>query len=604
MTHWSVRRVCLVALTGLLACALLSVYKGQDINWDLLNYHRYVAYAFLHDRLSVDLAAAGMQSYFNPSLDVPIYWLTERLPGWWVGAIVGAWHGLIFVLTLLIAREVWPHAHVGKPLLVVSAGVLAPVFWGGLGNAMGDNAAAVLALAALWTGIRCIKALDKASETAVWTWAALLGLLLGLCTALKLTNATVAVALGLAMLISAGQLVWCFKLIACMLPCGLVGFALGGGWWFHQVWQQFGNPFFPQFSSLFPSPLADSVSVVDTRFVAESLGGLILRPVLMLFNSSITSEYFVLPLLWPCWFAAGVVLLARLVQQGVGKASTAGTKWRRDQQLVVVFVLLAVVVWTKLFGIYRYTAAMEPLLPLCIVLLLARAGYLERVAPWVHRVLVLSMVCTLLGGAVNWGHTGWAAQTYKPGSPMVVEGAQPLVVMVGNGNSWVIPFLPAKASYTSLGGSFNFGRRYEAEVQRRAQVADHVYAVVGMSQNWRFDVVDKANALLGSLGALDADGTCQWLSDTVTRYKPHAGLARCEGASCVHRCQLSKLDADRVEVDRRDRASLDEATALLQRLGWQVDGDRCTIESAYLGLKRYPFRLCELARQTPQPRTP
>ncbi|MGC4059561.1 MAG: hypothetical protein QM749_01350 [Aquabacterium sp.] len=338
------------------------------------------------------------------------------------------------------------------------------------------------------------------------------------------------------------------------------------------------------------------MSIVDQRFMVESLGGLVLRPVLMLLDYRITSEFFVLPLLWPCWFAVGMLWLVRGVWQRVAPGLTLGPAWRGEQRMVIVYVLLACVLWAKLFGIYRYTAAMEPLLPLCMVLLLARAGCLTKLAPWLHRLLCVSIVCTLCGGAVNWGHTGWARQTYRADSPMVVQGDKPLVIVVGSGNSWVLPFLPPRASFTSVANASVFGQRFQAEVHRRAQVADHVYAVVGMSQNWRFDVVDKANGYLGTMGVLDADGGCQWLGHVIDKYKPHAGLARCEASSCAHRCLLTKLDADQTEVDRRDHAALDEAVAAVQPLGLRLDPARCQVESAYLGQKRYGFRLCEVGR--------
>jgi len=51
---------------------LLSIgHLGQDVNWDLQNYHLYDPYAWLHDRLTLDIAPAQMQSWHNPALDVP-----------------------------------------------------------------------------------------------------------------------------------------------------------------------------------------------------------------------------------------------------------------------------------------------------------------------------------------------------------------------------------------------------------------------------------------------------------------------------------------------------------------------------------------------------
>src|SRR6185312_434418 len=98
-------------------------------------------------------------------------------------------------------------------------------------------------LGAVWSAIRCVKLV--VANKGFWAWGVLTGLLLGTCTALKLTNASVAVALGLAMLLSVRQPMACLKLFVCLFSGGVLGFALGGGWWFIQVWQQFGNPFFP-----------------------------------------------------------------------------------------------------------------------------------------------------------------------------------------------------------------------------------------------------------------------------------------------------------------------------------------------------------------------
>lgn len=587
------------ALIGVLFCALLSVYKGQDINWDLQNYHHYVAYAFLHDRLGVDLAAAGMQSYFNPTLDLPIYWLTVRLSGWQVGALIGAWHGLVWLFTLLIAREVWPQGYARSVLLVAATGVVAPVFWGGLGNAMGDNAAAVLALAAVWSAVKWVQGITRAGPFR-WSWGLLTGVLLGACTALKLTNATVALALGLALLICMRQPVLSLKMAGCLLASGLLGFALAGGWWFYLVWMHFGNPFFPQFGSLFPSALADSVSIADKRFVPESVWGFVLRPVLMVLKPGITSEFFVLPLLWPIWYVALWVTGWRAWRQ----RASATLPWRPEQALVLLFVVLAFALWVGLFGIYRYTAALEPLLPLCIVLLVDRVGLLDTWMPWLQRLFCLSMLCTVLGGSVNWGHAGWADQSYRPDSGMQVQGDRPLVMMIGNGVSWLIPMLPARASYTSVGGNFNFGLRYDAEVRRRAEQADAVYAVVGMSQNWRFDVVDKSNAVLAALGLRGSRRTCDWLSDVIHRTKPHAGWQRCESAACAHQCTLTRLDTDQQDVERKDQASLSEATSLLRGYGLALDQARCTVEGAYIGDKRYPFRLCALKPGVPDAAPP
>lgn len=592
MSGMSRARLMWTALAGLLLCAGLSWFKGQDTNWDQLNYHRYIAWAFFHHRLGLDLAPAGLQSYFNPGLDLPLYWLNEHLPGPWVGVIVGGWHGLVFVFTLLIAREVWPFESGKGLLLSVLAGVLAPVFWAGLGNSMGDNAAAVLMLAALYGLLRFVRTAWEDGRAPVWRWVALSGFLLGACVALKLTNAPPAIAMGVALLLHLPSWRHVWLVLGLIVPAGLLGFALGGGWWFYEVWRQFGNPFFPQFSNLFPSPLTERMSIMDQRFIPDNLGSLLLRPVLMLVEYRITSEFFVLPLLWPLWFMLGLLALWHLARERLGQ-TPMGKRWSVAQRFVLIFVLLGVVLWARLFGIYRYTAALEPLLPLCMSLVLWRIGQ-SGWHPWVKRGLVLSMVCTVCGGAVNWGHTGWAERSFRSDGEVALAGSKPLLLVVGNGNSWIVPFMGTRATFASVGAYAHFGRGYDSEITRRARDADKVYALVGMSQNWRYDVVDKANEVLSSVGFLDDPHRCDWIAKLIARSKPHAGFMRCDGGACHQQCMLTKLPADQAEVERRDMESIRNAQAVLQPYGLAFSEAQCVVKGAFIGQKRYPFRLCEL----------
>jgi len=51
------------------------MFLGQDRNFDLANYHLYNGFSFLNNKLSIDIAAAGVQTYLNPLLDVFFYYL-------------------------------------------------------------------------------------------------------------------------------------------------------------------------------------------------------------------------------------------------------------------------------------------------------------------------------------------------------------------------------------------------------------------------------------------------------------------------------------------------------------------------------------------------
>src|SRR5450830_819690 len=71
-------RRCLILVP--LLFGVWSVLLGQDANYDLYNYHLYNAFAFLNNKLAIDFAPAGSQTYFNPSLDIGYYLLSTHVP--------------------------------------------------------------------------------------------------------------------------------------------------------------------------------------------------------------------------------------------------------------------------------------------------------------------------------------------------------------------------------------------------------------------------------------------------------------------------------------------------------------------------------------------
>jgi hypothetical protein len=595
MKFWSPRRFASYVFSALALFAAISVLKGQDNNFDLRNYHRYVAYAWFHDRLSLDLAPAGMESYFNPTLDLPVYWLGERISAPVVAALIGAWQALIFVFTLLITDACWPEGRRDQRVLVAIAGVVAPLFWAELGTSQGDSTTAVFALAAIWAGIQIHRNVALGCP-GLWRWALLSGFLLGTSTALKLTNVTVAVAAGIALVLTLRPWNVVGKVVACLLASGTVGFAIGGGWWFYEVWRHFGNPFFPQFGTVFPSTLAEPVSIGTTAFVPKNILSFVFRPVLMFSNPMVSSEVPGRPLLWPTCYLLAIGLALLFVFRRKQFFSPSGLNWEPPQRLVLWFVLVATLLWAKLFGVYRYTAAIEPLLPLCMVLLLSRWRTSARTVSSLNILLWLSIISTVLGAAPNWGHADWSKSSFRPGSPMNVEGNRPQVIVIGNTWSWLIPFLPKNGSYASLGTSFNYGRRFEEEVRQRTDKADRVYAVVGQTYNWRFDLIDKQNKTLKALGILDFDASCKALRWLIKAKKHQSDLEMCSSSDCTNRCQLIKPDSETLAVEKANQAEILHAHDVLKRIDLVFDTQACSLEEAYIGQGIHRFKLCALMK--------
>ena len=58
----------------LLGCGCtLGAYLCNANRWDFANYHYYNAFAFLHDRLNYDIVPASINTFFNPLIELPLY---------------------------------------------------------------------------------------------------------------------------------------------------------------------------------------------------------------------------------------------------------------------------------------------------------------------------------------------------------------------------------------------------------------------------------------------------------------------------------------------------------------------------------------------------
>jgi hypothetical protein len=156
-------------LLALLLCGLLSLASGQDDGWDMRNYHLYNVHALLNGRIGFDFSPAGFQSYFNPTLELPYYYLNQWLPPRAVGFAMGVLHGLAFLLLAGIARQLLGATAPRRTvLLLAAAGMFAPGFLSELGNTMGDNLSAPPALLSLYWC--CAAGMTCRSGAGAWCW--------------------------------------------------------------------------------------------------------------------------------------------------------------------------------------------------------------------------------------------------------------------------------------------------------------------------------------------------------------------------------------------------------------------------------------------------
>lgn len=148
----------LIFLFGFLFFGVVSVWLGQDNNWDLRNYHFYNPYAYLEGRLAFDYAPAQLQTFLNPTGDLLFYFFVIHLKPIWVGFFMGSIQGLNFGLVFVIAHQLFEtltaKTRVGLAVLVAAVGLYGPVFIAELGASQNDSLTSLFVLASILILIR------------------------------------------------------------------------------------------------------------------------------------------------------------------------------------------------------------------------------------------------------------------------------------------------------------------------------------------------------------------------------------------------------------------------------------------------------------------
>lgn len=491
-----------------LVSGLFSLAQGADANWDLRNYHLYNAFAFLHGRLSIDLAPAGMQSYFNPLLDVPYYLMTMHLPAMLVGFIMGVLHGLNFVLLLGICRltldDLPETARYRTPFWLAIAGCLTANFLSGIGNSMGDDTTSLFSLGALLMLLKVWPRLPRASGRVIAT-VAVAGIISGAGAGLKLTTSVFSVALCAAILVAPVSLSK-RMLTAFLFGVGvLAGLALTGGFWFAELWHRYGNPLYPQFSSVFPSPLTSSVAIVDTIWFPKNVWESLVWPFIFSLDPRRVGQARLHQVIWALayacfWWWAGAHVVRRFRRKEIPPLPARG-------QYVIAYVAVGYVVWMKVFSIQRYLVSIELCLPLMMYLMLRQTMTYERANTLGKRAFIACSVLVLAGGAHSWGHERWAARMFSIELPSLTAAEKTTVILTAGDPplGWLVPLFPGWVAFATIQSAFPQARpAYDERIHAMARSrGGPVYAMVpGYLDKRQYDAARNAREIADSRIAL------------------------------------------------------------------------------------------------------
>ena len=302
---------------------LYSISEDQDISFDLQNYHLYNPYAYLNDRILMDLFPAGLQSYFNPFLDLVYFTAISIWSPLTVGFLLGAVHGLSFLLLLRISRRVLKEHRFGEffSLSLALAGVLSVGFLSEVGTVFHDNSVTLILMLSLWMIMGLIDSPAR-DQTDIKHNAKILcaGLLAGIASGLKLTFSMYALALCVSFLVADTR--WKIRLKSAILfgVSVVLGLLISNGYWMFKMWALFRNPIFPLYNHLFQGELIRAVPFFDARFLPKTLLEKLFYPVFFTLDPLRVAEFKYEQISWLCCYAALLCLLVQVLYKAVKRS--------------------------------------------------------------------------------------------------------------------------------------------------------------------------------------------------------------------------------------------------------------------------------------------
>ena len=427
-----------IALGSLLAGAIYTWFIGEDVNWDWLNYHEYNVWAVINDRYGIDALPAGFQTYFNPTVYFPVYYLRHLLPLPYGMMIIGAVHGLnlllIYFLVRVLLREAATASAIGASILIAAVG---PMTLSEVGTSFSDILTALPILA----GCVLILSADGSHHGRY----VLAGLLIGAAVGLKLTNAVSALGAAAAVLAAARPL----KATLCLGVGGAVGALATGGAWGLMLWRELGNPILPLFNAVFQSRELVPANIMDWQFLPRGVLDALAYPFYWLVGDNRSSEY---PFR-DARFAVATVLIVLGIGRGLVTRTDIFT--RRDTQFLLFFAV-SYAAWLAVFSIQRYAVALELLCAPLIAVLIARcmAGT-PGSAPLRASVVRINAVMLAVALAIalwtqpgDWFRRPWS-NPYNPAISKSLE--QPAIyLLLDKPLAYIAPRLPPQSRFYQI----------------------------------------------------------------------------------------------------------------------------------------------------------
>ena len=476
---------------------IVNYLLGKDMASDTLNYHLYAGFNAVHDRFAQDYFPAGPQSYFNPYVYIPFYYLVSTgLSSLEISSILAVAHSMMLWLTYELAVAACPSGDNRQRLLFGACGIafalINPILLQQIGSTFADITSGELVLAG-WL----LLALAVRTPSAARVVCA--GLLCGIATGFKLTNAVHAIS---------GFVLLAFlptplrgrirETLAYGISLGL-GFLVIAAPWSYRLEERFGNPLFPLMNNVFRSPEYTTETAQALRFIPASVTEALWRPFAMIDPVTMVHEELRAP---DARYAVLLILVGALFCRWLwqrltapssqpvmsGEAAAARTLTALGCGLVVDWIA-----WLSGSGNSRYFLPMASVAAVVLVGLLYK---LLAMQPKARNYVLAGIVGVqgaqlCIGAEYRWNQAPWDGHWINLAVPARLAREPNLYLTMGvQTNSFIAPYLAPGAGLINFSGLYTLspdgagGSRIEAMIRR---YAPHIRMLIRGEKLYRDD---------------------------------------------------------------------------------------------------------------------
>lgn len=347
----------LTLILFLLGGGILSMILKYEMSWDFANYHYFGPWAFLNDRIGYDVAAAGYNAFYNPFMDMPLYYLVKYFNDYplVIHFMQGLWSGLILFVFFKISLLCFDSKILRGKIAVFLAFIVAltgNAFFMQIGTSSNDIQISTLVMISLYL---LLKEINR-DEMRGWLFL-LAGFIMGSAMGLKLTAVVYCISSGLSLILFYKNFKNPIKVIGLFALGGLIGFLVFEGYWMYVLWEKFGNPFFPFANALFKSPLAEANDNSYMLFVPKNFGQFLIHPFTLALSFNRMEG-----MAWCTDFRIAIIYIITIlyaVRLFIKRVKKQPINISRQQKFLMLFLLISYLVWVNLFSLMRFYVPIE-----------------------------------------------------------------------------------------------------------------------------------------------------------------------------------------------------------------------------------------------------